>query len=130
MMNITLNLPCTAMSFDETGKYFYYFTNNYRYVVEVQTQYYFSSVYANSNHIDIACSPRTGYQDIMASVAPSGSLVIWDDYNYLYNYTSLDQVSKIIFSEYADYLISYSKLTYMINIRKTQFSNSIGSWYL
>lgn len=105
-MNISTNLGKKTMCFDKTGKYLYYFDNNYRYVISILSRSVFGKTYSPSNYTALAGSTRYNYEDITAAVSTSGSLSVWDDYGLLYNYSSYSN-KMVTFSEYSDYMITF-----------------------
>lgn len=68
-MNISTGTGKKAMCFDETGKYFYYISLNYRYVIDMIGRYVYYKTYSGMNHISLAASTKPGYEDITASVS-------------------------------------------------------------
>lgn len=105
-MNISTSLGKKAMCFDKTGKYLYYFDNNYRYVISILSRSVFQKTYAPSNYTALTGSTRYNYEDITAAVSSSGAVSVWDDYGLLYTYGG--STSKMVtFSEYSDYMITF-----------------------
>lgn len=104
-MNISTNFGKKTMCFDNTGRYLYYFDNNYRYVISIVNRTVFGKTYTPYNYTSLAASTRFNYEDITAAVSSSGTATVWDDYGLLYSYSS--SVSKMVtFSENSDYMIT------------------------
>lgn len=105
-MNISTSVGKSTMCFDKTGKYLYYFDNNYRYVISILNRSVFGKTYSSYNYTSLTGSTRYNYEDITAAVTSYGDVSVWDDYGLLYSYSS--SVSKMVtFSEYSDYMITF-----------------------
>lgn len=94
-MNIsTTNYGKKTMCFDKTGKYLYYFDNNYRYLISILSRSVFEKTYSPFNYTALTASTRYNYEDITASVSSDGVVSVWDDYAILYSYGS--NISKMV----------------------------------
>lgn len=120
---------CKAMSFDKTGKYFYYFDSFSRYVIDVSTRSVFHSSFENVNPLQVLGSTKAGFEDITVTVDTDGFLKIWDDFNLLDTYSRAYPLTMVDFTENSDYLITFADVGSSLAVWKTNFG-SYASWYV
>lgn len=93
-------VACSGMTFDSTGKYFYYFDNFTRYIISVVGRKLYNSSFIGFDNNKVAASNKVNYEDITVSLGTANTNVyVWDDYSLLHTYGNSYKQTGLTFSD-------------------------------
>ena len=120
-MHFNVETQINAMTFDQTGNYFYFVDGNIRKVVNVKNRTIFSTLPLTKTINYLAASPKTDQEDITVGISSNGHMEIYDDYKKLAEYSS-GSVSSLAFCGGSEnILVAFNPTYYYFDFWKVDY---------